>query len=136
MVVAACSNTGDDDSADGGGSGETQSYGDVTTDQDDENVPVDQPGVTDDEIRVAGFATLTNDVTSTGYSDTLEGVRAYFEMINQNGGIYGRQLTLEEFDDELLNAQAAGAEAPDLGPVRHRRRRHAGVRRSGARLRQ
>ena len=31
-------------------------------------------------------------------------------MINQNGGIYGRQLTLEEFDDELLNAQAAGAE--------------------------
>ena len=74
MVVAACSNTGDDDSADGGGSGETQSYGDVTTDQDDENVPVDQPGVTDDEIRVAGFATLTNDVTSTGYSDTLEGV--------------------------------------------------------------
>jgi len=116
MVVAACSNTDDDDGGGSGGPGESASYADVTTERDDENVPVDQPGVTDDEIRVAGLATLTNDLTNGNFGDIFSGVSAYFEMINQNGGIYGRQLVHEEFDDQLLNAQAAGIELLESEP--------------------
>jgi len=116
LVAAACSNTDDDDAGGGGGNGEEDSYGNVTTEQDDENVPVDQPGVTDDEIRVAGLVAASNDVTNSNFDDISLGVQAYFEMINQNDGIYGRQLVYEEFDDELLNTQAATTELLDSDP--------------------
>ena len=118
-LVAACSNTDDTDSGGGGGGGgdgEGASYADVTTDQDDESVASDQPGVTDDEIRVAGLVAKTNDVTNSHFDDITLGVNAYFEMINQNGGIYGRQLVHEEFDDQLLNTQAVATELIDSEP--------------------
>jgi ABC-type branched-subunit amino acid transport system substrate-binding protein len=120
LAAAACSNTDDTDAGGGGGGGgedgEGGSYADVSTDQDAENVPVDQPGVTDDEIRVAGLVAKTNDVTNSHFDDISLGVNAYFEMINQNGGIYGRQLVHEEFDDQLLNTQAVTTELIDSEP--------------------
>ena len=110
LAAAACSNTDDDGAGGGGGSGEEGSYADVSTDQDDENVPSDQPGVTDDEIRTASLFAETNDVTNSHFEDIELGVEAYYEMINQNGGIFGRQLVNEGFDDQLLNTQAVTQE--------------------------
>ena len=56
-------------------------------------VAVDQPGVTDTEIRVGGIASVTNPL-GTDYGAAFDGVKAYFEMVNSEGGIYGRDLEL------------------------------------------
>jgi branched-chain amino acid transport system substrate-binding protein len=62
-----------------------------------------RPGVTDDTIRVGGVASETNPVGGA-YGDAFDGVKAYFEMINSEGGIYDRELELvAERDDQLGN---------------------------------
>ena len=66
---------------------------------------VDQPGVTDSEIRVSGVASTTNPLGGL-YGTSFDGVQAYFDMINSQGGIYGRKLTMvKEHDDNLGNNQ-------------------------------
>ena len=67
--------------------------------------PVDQPGVTDDEIRAGGVVTVTNSVTGASYGGAFDGVKAYFEYINETeGGVYGRKLVLAaERDDQFSN---------------------------------
>ena len=92
LAVGACGNSenegGSGDDGGGGGGGGTA---------------VDQPGVTDTEIRVGGIASLSNPIgVDTGAA--FDGVKAYFEMINSEGGIYGRDLVLaSERDDQLAN---------------------------------
>jgi ABC-type branched-subunit amino acid transport system substrate-binding protein len=64
-----------------------------------------RPGVTDDTIRVGGVASVTNPLGGA-YGDAFDGVKAYFEMINSQGGIYERDLELvAERDDQLANNQ-------------------------------
>lgn len=76
----------------------TATAGDLTT-----RVTVDQPGVTDDEIRVGGVASVTNPLGGP-YDDAFDGVKAYFAMVNEGGGIYGRRLELvAERDDQVAN---------------------------------
>jgi len=65
---------------------------------------VDQPGVTDDEIRVGGIVTDSNDPTGASLESAFEGVKAYFAYVNSKGGVYGRDLVLDsERDDALAN---------------------------------
>ena len=69
----------------------------------EENVPSDQPGVTDTEIRVGGVASETNPLGGD-YASAFDGVKAFFEMVNSEGGIYGRELNLvAERDDQVGN---------------------------------
>jgi branched-chain amino acid transport system substrate-binding protein len=64
---------------------------------------VDQPGVTDSEIRVGGVATVTNDPTGNTLGDSFDGVDAYFEYINSTEkGVYGRKLVLAAKRDDML----------------------------------
>ena len=73
------------------------------TNTDGSQVAVDQPGVTDTEIRVGGVASTTNPLGGK-YSDAFDGVQAYFDMVNDQGGIYGRKLVLAaKRDDKLAN---------------------------------
>jgi branched-chain amino acid transport system substrate-binding protein len=67
--------------------------------------PVDQPGVTDKEIRVGGVATVTNDPTGNTLGSSFDGVEAYFEYLNKTeGGVHGRKLVLDsKRDDQLAN---------------------------------
>lgn len=68
-----------------------------------EAVPVNAPGVTDDEIRVGGLASVTNPLGG-GYGDAFEGVQAYFDMVNSEGGVHGRRLVLASTrDDNVAN---------------------------------
>lgn len=91
LVAAACGNA-DDDAGDGDGDGE--------------QVTVDQPGVSDTEIRVGGVASVTNPLGGK-YGDAFGGVKAYFAMVNDEGGVHGRELVLaEERDDKLANNKA------------------------------
>ncbi len=77
-------------------------------------VPVTAPGVTDTEIITNAVVTETNSPTGS-YAPLVDGVRAYFAMVNDGGGIYGRQLKLNKVHDDQLgnNAQATRAALND-----------------------
>jgi len=60
---------------------------------------VNQPGVSATEIKVAGVASATNPLGAS-YGSAFDGTQAYFDMINSQGGIYGRKLTLSQKIDD------------------------------------
>jgi ABC-type branched-subunit amino acid transport system substrate-binding protein len=70
------------------------------------------PGVTDDEIRFAAFGTQANNPLGTCVLDCyVDGINAYFEFRNSEGGVHGRQLKLTTvLDDELANNQQKALE--------------------------
>ena len=62
-----------------------------------QNPPVDQPGVTDSEIRVGGVGTVSGDPTGNNPGGpAFDGTQAYFDYINSTGekGVCGRKLVL------------------------------------------
>jgi len=74
--------------------------------------PVDQPGVTDDEIRVGGVVTVTQNATGVSYGPAFDGVEAYFAYINETeGGVYGRKLVLASKRDDKLGQNREEAQA-------------------------
>jgi branched-chain amino acid transport system substrate-binding protein len=110
LATAACGNstTTDNGNASGGGNpggsaagpGTTVSAADLT-----KNIPSTQPGVTDTEIQVGGIASITNPL-SEDYAQVFKGAQAYFDMVNSQGGIYGRKLVLnEQLDDQTAKNQ-------------------------------
>lgn len=56
-------------------------------------------GVTDDEIIVYNSSAVSGAFASTGYPINV-GIEAYFNMVNENGGIDGRKITFLHTDDE------------------------------------
>jgi len=67
--------------------------------------PVNQPGVTQNEINVGGVASKTNPLGGD-YAGSFDGVKAYFDMVNssKDKGIYGRKLNLSaQRDDQVAN---------------------------------
>jgi ABC-type branched-subunit amino acid transport system substrate-binding protein len=107
LLGAACSNAADDSEENveaGGSEGTTDddgplTYAEVLELPIDENVPVTAPGVDDSTIRVGGVASTTNPI-GLDYAGAFDGARAYFEYINSEGGIYGRQLELVAEEDD------------------------------------
>ena len=73
---------------------------------------VEQPGVTDTEIRVGGVVSKTNPLGGD-YASAVDGVKAYFDMVNASNekGIYGRKLRLtSQRDDQVgMNRQEVQA---------------------------
>lgn len=72
-----------------------------------QNPPVNEPGVTNSEIRVGGVGTVTGDPTGNNPGGpAFEGANAYFEMVNssKDKGVCGRKLVLaSKRDDTLAN---------------------------------
>lgn len=56
-------------------------------------------GVTDDEIRVAVLNGFTGPVANLAIP-AADGMEAYFNMVNENGGVCGRQIVLDRRDTE------------------------------------
>ena len=52
-----------------------------------------RPGVTKTEIRVGGVATVTGSA-GRDYASAFDGVEAYFEQVNHDGGVFDRRLRL------------------------------------------
>ncbi|MEZ5176711.1 MAG: ABC transporter substrate-binding protein [Acidimicrobiales bacterium] len=75
-----------------------------------EVVAVDAPGVTDTEIRVGGVASVTNPLGGH-YGDSFDGVQAYFDMVNAEGGVHGRKLVLAAKRDDKLASNKAEVDA-------------------------
>jgi len=112
LVVGACSNSGDDES--GSDTTEADSGSSDTTAGDGEAVAVDEPGVTDTEIRFSALGTQAGNPLGTCVLDCYsDGIRAYFAYQNDQGGVHGRELVLADddvIDDELANNQARALE--------------------------
>jgi ABC-type branched-subunit amino acid transport system substrate-binding protein len=99
LLTVACGNAGSDKTSSTTlpaqkGPATTASAADLQ-----KNVPVDAPGVTDSEIQVAAITSKTNNLTGS-YAPLVDGVKAYFEMVNDNGGIYGRKLVVSSDRDD------------------------------------
>jgi len=93
LLVAACGNAGSSKTSDTeappvGGPTSTVSAADLQ-----KNVPVNAPGVTSSEIKVASITAKTNNLTGS-YAPLVDGIKTYFAMVNSTGGIYGRKLVV------------------------------------------
>jgi len=66
--------------------------------------PVTAKGVTDDSITVDVIASKNNPLHGH-YAEIADGVQAYFNMINSEGGIYGRQLKIGKQRDDTIGLQ-------------------------------
>ncbi|MEQ6899512.1 ABC transporter substrate-binding protein [Nocardioides sp. YIM 152588] len=55
-------------------------------------------GITDDSIKIGGHFPLTG-VAAPGYSEIPSGHQAYYDFVNANGGVNGRQIEFEVKDD-------------------------------------
>ncbi|MET1040702.1 MAG: ABC transporter substrate-binding protein, partial [Acidimicrobiales bacterium] len=61
--------------------------------------PAPPPGAHDSSIRVGGVASVTNPIGGTE-GEAFEGVEAYFAYMNDQGGVYGRDLELVAQEDD------------------------------------
>lgn len=74
------------------------------------NVPVSAPGVTSTEIKVASITSKTNNLTGS-YGPLVDGIKAYFAMVNAGGGIYGRKLVISSDRDDQFTANLQTVQA-------------------------
>ena len=104
LALAACGNS------DGEAESTTTATPSESTEGGGEAAPVVAPGVTDTEIRVGGVASVTNPLGGT-YGNAFEGVKAYFEMVNSEGGVHGRKLVLAQERDDKVSGNKAEVDA-------------------------
>jgi branched-chain amino acid transport system substrate-binding protein len=101
LAAVACSNAKDT-----GSSSTTASPSGSTGKSNGKYPAVNEHGVTADAINVGGVASVTNPLGGN-YGDSFKGVQAYFDMVNSEGGIFGRQLKItEQKDDKLADNKA------------------------------
>jgi len=63
------------------------------------------PGVTDKEILVGGIAGVTNPI-GRPYKDAFTGAKAYFDMVNASGGVYGKKFkVVANLDDQTRDSK-------------------------------
>ena len=79
LVLAACGAGGRDDDDDGGGG-------------------ASDTGVTADTVTIGGHFPLTG-VAAPGYSEIPTGAQAYFDFVNAEGGVHGREIKYLVRDD-------------------------------------
>ena len=66
--------------------------------------PVDEVGVTDDEIVLGNVSMLSGPIPGAGQTG-IDGTRAYLEHVNSQGGVCGRHLRLITGDDRTDSGQ-------------------------------
>jgi branched-chain amino acid transport system substrate-binding protein len=88
LVAGACGNSEDD------GAGSADEAGGGT------------PGVSDDTIRVGGVGSVTNPI-GVKAGDALKGADAYFDLVNEDGGVDGREIDLVAQEDDSAASRNA-----------------------------
>ena len=58
-------------------------------------------GITDDSVKIGSFQALSGALAFIGVS-MKKGMEAYFNWINENGGVYGRTIDLIAVDDQFV----------------------------------
>ncbi|MFN8037298.1 MAG: ABC transporter substrate-binding protein [Acidimicrobiia bacterium] len=109
LLAAACGNAKSDKS-----SGTSTTTGSVATKVDAADLrvhhSVDETGVTDGEIRVSVIAAITNPL-GIDFGAFGNGIKAYLDMVNSGGGLYGRQLKVAAVHDDQLSNNTNAVEA-------------------------
>jgi branched-chain amino acid transport system substrate-binding protein len=85
LVAGGCGNSEDD------GAGSAEEAGGGT------------PGVSDDTIRVGGVGSVTNPI-GVKAGDAMKGADAYFDLVNEDGGVDGREIELVAQEDDSAQA--------------------------------
>lgn len=124
LILGSCSNSDDGAGSGGGGAAGGGGGGNGSTEDGEPEVgdgPHGEfesiegvPGVTDDEIKIALLS--TGDANPIGYcllQCQADGIQAYFDWRNSQGGLHGRDLVLDVIDDEFANNQAKALEIID-----------------------
>jgi ABC-type branched-subunit amino acid transport system substrate-binding protein len=95
LVLGACASSDDSSSSDSGGKKTTSSVklGDAK--------PAADVGITDTEIHVAVIADVETQVNPGLFQKTLDAVKAWGEIVNENGGLAGRKLVVDAMDSKL-----------------------------------
>jgi ABC-type branched-subunit amino acid transport system substrate-binding protein len=70
------------------------------------------PGITASSIKLGMTSPLTG-IAAPGYSKIPGAMKAYFDYVNTNGGVYGRKITLVSKDDQYI-PNTAVAKANEL----------------------
>ena len=96
MGIAACGNA-----SSGGGSGTGQTA-----------------GVSATEIRVGGLASITGPLGDQ-YAPIFDGAQAYFDMVNAQGGVFGRKIKLVAKLDDTTDATRNASQARALVEQHH-----------------
>ncbi|UOY00154.1 ABC transporter substrate-binding protein [Blastococcus sp. PRF04-17] len=91
-TVAACGGGGDNGGGGGGGGGGENEASDI--------------GITENSIKLGSHYPLTG-VASPGYSEIPTGVQAYFDWVNENGGVYDREIEWVYRDDAYNPSQTS-----------------------------
>ncbi|WP_324275720.1 ABC transporter substrate-binding protein [Blastococcus brunescens] len=91
-TVAACGGGSDDDGGGGGGGGGENEASDI--------------GITENSIKLGAHYPLTG-VAAPGYSEIPTGVEAYFNCLNQEGGVYDREVEFVYRDDAYNPTQTS-----------------------------
>jgi branched-chain amino acid transport system substrate-binding protein len=65
------------------------------------------PGVTDKEILIGSCSALEGPSRSLG-TETVAGAKAYFSLVNDEGGVHDRKLRLLSYDDSYDPAKTQG----------------------------
>jgi hypothetical protein len=99
LVAGACGNADDDDSK--SSSATTAAPAGTATSVDD-NAPGTNQGVSATEIKVGGLGSATGPLAPQ-YGPIEKGARAYFDMINDAGGVNGRKIRWVGFRDDATN---------------------------------
>ena len=110
LAMAACGNSGDDDDDAGGSSDNT-----TATTSGEADLTEERPGATrraspTPRSRWSVIASKTNPLNGK-YAELADGMNAYFDMVNDDGGIYGRQLKITKERDDVIGLQNTGAGA-------------------------
>jgi len=71
------------------------------------------PGVTATSIQVGALTAETGPLSS-GFGEIVDGVRAYFDMVNAEGGVDGRKLVLADVADDTGSATVDNEMAREL----------------------
>jgi ABC-type branched-subunit amino acid transport system substrate-binding protein len=108
LLVAACGNSGDDAASNTTTAG--NSPGTTAAADFDKHVPVDAPGVSDTEISVAVITAATNPLGGH-YKELQDGIQAYFDKINDSGGLYGRELKVGTVRDDKFTQNQSEVKA-------------------------
>jgi ABC-type branched-subunit amino acid transport system substrate-binding protein len=98
VVSAACGNSKSQSETSTTKPGTTLTTGNATDIH--KFVPVTAKGVTDKEISVDVISSKTNPLHGR-YAEIADGMQAYFNMVNSEGGLYGRQLVIGKRRDDI-----------------------------------
>src|SRR5262249_12797839 len=93
LLAAACSNAGSSKTSDTGEPSATGPQATFSAADLQKHLPNTSPGVTDSEIKIAAITSKTNNLVRS-LAPLVDGIKAYFAMVNDGGGIYGRKLVV------------------------------------------